>query len=100
MGETFRQGSSAKVLRFPGTLDASEMVRMKSRLTRLLNLHPKVLLLDLAQTRQVKLAGLGILLDRLKHFGNGHGGEIRFLNVSPQVHQTLARAGVDGFLGS
>ena len=85
------------VIRFPGTLDAFQMVRMKSQLTRLLNRHPKLLLLDLAETRRVELVGLGMLIDRLKRNGNGHG-TVRFSNVSPTVHRTLARAGVDEFL--
>lgn len=87
------------VIRFPDTLDAFQMVRMKPRLTRLLNRHPKLLLLDLAATRRVELAGLGMLVDRLRRLGNGHG-VIRFSNVSPQVHRTLMRAGVDSFLPS
>ena len=87
------------VIRFPGTLDAFQMVRMKPRLTRLLNQHPKILLLDLGATRQVKLAGLGILIDRLKRQWNGTG-VVRFSNVSPQVHKTLARAGMNAFLAS
>lgn len=87
------------VIRFPGTLDAFQMVRMKPRLTRLLNRHPKILLLDLGATRRVKLAGLGILIDRLKRQRNGTG-VVRFSNVSPQVHRTLARAGMDAFLAS
>lgn len=85
------------VVRFPGKLDALQMVRMKSRLTRLLKRHPKLLLLDLARTRRVELAGLGMLVDRLKRVGNGQG-IVRFSNVSPQVHRTLARAGVDEML--
>lgn len=88
----------SNVIRFPGTLDAYQMVRLKSRLTRLLNRHPKVIFLDLAATRRVELAGLGMLIDRVRRFGNGHGQQIRFSNVSPAVHRTLARAGVDEFL--
>lgn len=85
------------VIRFPGTLDAFQMVRMKPRLTRLLNRHPKLLFLDLARTRRVELAGLGILIDRLRRNGNGHGRvRFSFSNVSPAVHQTLARAGLNG----
>jgi anti-anti-sigma factor len=86
---------SQQVLRFPGTLDAFQMVRMKSRITRLLNQHPKVLVLDLRATRRVELAGLGILVDRLRRGGNG-SGRVQFSNVSPAVHRTLHRAGVDG----
>lgn len=99
MSQRLKNGNSMKVLHFPDTLDAFEMVRMRPRLTRVLNRHPKLLLLDFAETRQVKLAGLGILVDRLRRFGNGHS-EIRFSNVSPQVHRTLVRAGVNGFLES
>ena len=91
------QNSSAKVVRFPDTLDASQVVRMKSRLTRLFNQHPKLVLVDLRATRRVELAGLGILMDRLRRLGNGHS-VIRFSNVSSQVHRTLARAGVDALL--
>ena len=90
--------ASANVIRFPGTLDAPQMVRMKSRLTRLLNRHPRRLFLDFGETEQVNLAGLGILVDRLRRL-NGHS-EIFFSNVSPQVHRTLIRAGVNGFLAS
>ncbi|MBI4115902.1 MAG: STAS domain-containing protein [Candidatus Omnitrophica bacterium] len=89
---------SADVIRFSGTLDAPQMVRMKSRLTRLLNRHPRRLLLDFGATEQVNLAGLGILVDRLRRL-NGHS-EILFSNVSPRVHRTLVRAGVNGFLAS
>lgn len=87
------------VIRFPNTLDAFQMVRMKPRLARLLNRHPRLVVLDLSETRKVKMAGLGILVDRLRQFGNGHS-EIRFLNVSPRVHETLARAGVNDLFGS
>ena len=99
MSHRLKSAGSVNVLRFPGTLDAFQMVRLKPHLTRLLNRHPKLLLLDLAATRQVELSGLGILIDRLRRPGNGHS-KFQFLNVSPQVHRTLARAGVDGFLAS
>ncbi len=96
MSHRLRGENSVNVLHFPDALDAAEIVRMKSRLTRLLNQHPKVLLLDLTATRRVSLAGLGMLLDRLKRLGNGTG--VRFTNPSQIVHRTLARAGVDGLV--
>jgi len=85
------------VIRFHRILDALEMIRMKPRLTRLLNRHPKLLLLDLSETRRVEFAGLGMLVDRLRRSGNG--SHVRFSNVSPQVHRTLVRAGLNGLLG-
>ncbi len=97
MSRHLREDGSVDVLHFPGTLDAFEMVRMRPHLTRLLNRHPRVLVLDLAATRRVELAGLGILVDRLRRMGNG--SRIQFSNVSPAVHRTLVRAGVDGLVG-
>ena len=96
---SLKNGNSASVIHFPSTLDALQMVRLKPQLTRLLNRHPRLLLLDLAETRKVNLAGLGILVDRLKQYQTGQS-EVRFSNVSPQVHRTLVRAGMNGFLSS
>lgn len=89
-----KNGGSSRTLHFPSTLDASQVIRMKSRLTRLANRPPRLIVIDLRATRQVKLAGLGMLVDRLRRVGNGVS-EIRFSNASPRVHQTLVRAGVD-----
>ena len=97
MAQNGRPGHSADVIRFSDTLDATQVVRMRSRLTRLINRHPKVVLLDLTATKRVELAGLGMLMDRLRRLGNGHS-TIRFSNASSQVYRTLARAGVDGLL--
>ena len=97
MVQSARQNSVATVVRFPDTLDASGVVRMKSHLTRLFNRHPKFVLFDLAATKRVELAGLGMLVDRLRRLGNGHS-VIRFSNASSQVHRMLARAGVDSLL--
>jgi len=89
---------SVNVIHFPDRFDASQMIRMKSRLSRLLNRHPKMLLLDLTETREIKLAGLGMLIERLGRASNGTG--VRFTNASPVVCRTLARAGVDGLIAS
>ena len=97
MTQNGRQEQTKNVIRFTDTLDATEVVRKKSQLTRLLNRHPKVVFLDLAATKRVELAGLGMLLDRLRRFGNGHS-TVRFSNASSQVYRTLERAGVDGLL--
>ncbi|MBI2166926.1 MAG: STAS domain-containing protein [Candidatus Omnitrophica bacterium] len=98
MGTRLKTEDSVDVLHFPGTLDAFQMLRLRPRLTRLLNRHPRLLVLDLAETREVKLAGLGMLVDRLRRSSNGTG--FRIENASPRVFQTLARAGVNGFLAS
>lgn len=98
MGTRLKVEDSVDVLHFPDRLDASQMIRLRPRLTRLLNRHPRLLVLDLAETREVKLAGLGMLVDRLRRSRNGTG--FRIENASPRVFRTLARAGVNVFLAS
>ena len=95
MSQGTRNGNTVNVIHFPSTLDAPEMVRMKPLLTRRLNRHPRLLLLDLGETRRGERAGLGILVDRLRRFATGTR-ELRCTNVSPQVYPTLVRAGVNG----
>ncbi len=97
MAQNGRQEQTHNVIRFTDTLDATQVVRMKSKLTRLLNRHPKVVFFDLTATKRVELAGLGMLVDRLRRFGMGQSA-VRFSNASSQVYRTLERAGVDGLL--
>ena len=97
MAQNEKQEHANNVIRFTDILDATQVVRMKSQLTRLLNRHPKVVFFDLTATKRVELAGLGMLVDRLRRFGMGHNA-VRFSNASSQVYRTLERAGVDGLL--
>ncbi|MBI3307184.1 MAG: STAS domain-containing protein [Candidatus Omnitrophica bacterium] len=81
------------VLKFEGDLDALSMVKMKNRLTRLLNKNHKKLLLDLGRARRVELAGLGILVDRLMKV-RAQKGDIKLCNLRPEVEQTFRMIGV------
>ena len=99
MAQNGRQEHFHNVIRFTDTLDATEVVRMKSQLTRLLNRHPKVVFFDLTATKRVELAGLSMLVDRLRRLGTRHSA-VRFSNASSQVYRTLERAGVDSLLFS
>ena len=85
------------VLRFEGDLDAMAMVKMKNRLTRLLNKNHRNLLLDLKQARRVELAGLGILVDRLMKV-RALKGDIKLCNVRPEVEKTFRMIGVNGLM--
>ena len=87
------------VLRFQGDLDAVSMVKMKNRLTRLLNKNHKKLLLDLKQARRVELAGLGILVDRLIKV-RAQKGDIKLCNLRPEVERTFQLIGVNGLMES
>ncbi len=87
------------VLRFQGDLNALAMVKMKNRLTRLLKKNHKKLLLDLKQARRVDLAGLGILVDRLR-LVRERKGDIKLCNIRPEVEKTFRMIGVNGLMES
>ncbi|MFA5160224.1 MAG: STAS domain-containing protein, partial [Candidatus Omnitrophota bacterium] len=72
------------VLRFNGDLDALSMIKMKGRMNRLLNRNHKRLLLDLKDTKHVELAGVGILVDRLRKVRE-QNGDIKLCNLRPEV---------------
>lgn len=90
---------NVEILRFEGDLNASSMVKMKNRFTRLLNKNHKRLLLDLARTRRVELAGLGILVDRLMKV-RALKGDIKICNMHPEVAKTFHLIGVSGLMES
>jgi len=87
------------VLRFNGDLDALSMIKMKERMNRLLNKNHKRLLLDLQDTRHVELAGVGILVDRLRRVRE-QKGDIKLCNLRPEVEKTFQMIGVNGLMES
>lgn len=93
----FKMG--VEVLRFEGDLNASEMIKVKNRLTRLLNKNHKKLLIDLKEARCVELAGLGILVDRLMKV-RAQKGDIKLFNLRPEVEKTLRMIGVGDLMES
>lgn len=99
MSDRIKTIMGVDVLRFEGDLDAMEMVRFKNRLTRLLNKKHRKVLLDLSRARRVELAGLGILVDRLRTVRAQHG-DIKLCNIRPEVEKTLKMIGVNGLIES
>lgn len=87
------------VLRFNGDLDALSMIKMKGRMNRLLNRNHKRLLLDLKDTKHVELAGVGILVDRLRKVRE-QKGDIKLCNLRPEVEKTFQMIGVKGLIES
>ena len=94
MGYRARTKMGVDVLRFEGDLNASEMVRMKSKVTRLVNRNHKLLLLDLKRARRVELAALGILIDRLMKV-RAQKGDIKLCNLRPEVEKAFRMVGVN-----
>lgn len=85
---------SIDVVRCPGDLNATRMVAMKSRFSRLMNRNRRFFLLDLAQANHADLAGLGILIDRIRKV-RSLKGDIRLFNIRPEVSQILRMIGLN-----
>ena len=94
-----RYKMGVEVLRFHGDLNASEMIRVKNRLTRLLNKNHKKLLIDFKEARHVELAGVGILVDRLMKV-RAQKGDIKLCNLRPEVEKTFQMIGVGDLMES
>jgi anti-anti-sigma factor len=94
-----RMKMGVEVLRFQGDLDAGEMIKIKSRLTRLLNKNHRKFMLDLKHARRVELAGLGILVDRLMKV-RAQKGDIKLCNLRPEVEKTFRMIGVSDLMES
>ena len=92
-------GREVNVLVCRGDLNAASMVRLKNTLSRLLNQRRKRLILDLAKARRADYSGLGILIERLQKVRAMHG-DIRIINLRPEVHKTLDRAGISQVIES
>lgn len=86
-----------EVLRFDGDLDVLNMLKMKGRMNRLLNKNHKQLLLDLSETRRVELAGIGMLVDRLRKVRE-QKGDIKLCSIRPEVEKTFRLIGVNGLM--
>ncbi len=97
MAYRLRSKMGVEVLEFEGDLDAVGMVKMKNRLTRLLNRNHKKVLLDMSRTRRVELAGLGILVDRLLKV-RAQRGDIKFCNMRPEIEKTFQMIGIRGLI--
>jgi len=81
------------VLHCKGDLNAETMVPIRNRVEDLVNKNHKHMLLDLARTKHVDLAGLGILVDRIKDVRD-HEGDIKLCHVSKTVQQTFRLVGL------
>ena len=89
--------TNAEVLSCSESLNADEMVSMKNKVNRLMKGNQKHVVLDLSQTASIDLAGLGILIERLRAI-RSEKGDIKFCNVRPEVYETLQLVGLNGLI--
>ena len=86
--------SLVDIVRCPGDLNATRMVQIKTRFSRLMNQNKKFFLLDLREAYHADLAGIGILVDRIKKV-RALNGDIRLFNLRPEVAQILHLIGLN-----
>ena len=91
--------TEVNVLVCRGDLNAQSMVRLKSRLSRLMNQNRKRLVLDLARAKRADFSGLGILIERLQKI-RAMRGDIRVIHVQPAVSKTFDRTGISQLIES
>lgn len=99
MANRTRQIPQVDVLKCRGDLNASCMVSIKNKLTRLMNRKHRYMLLDLEKTKHIDLAGLGILVERLRKV-RSLKGDIKLCNLRPQVSETFRMVGVSKLIDS
>jgi anti-anti-sigma factor len=93
------QAIDVEILDCTGRLDASAMVKLKNRMNHFVKKNRIKVLLDLSRTHHVDLAGLGILIERLRML-RSLNGDIKLCNLRRQVSDTLRLVGVSRLLES
>lgn len=69
-------------------LDAHDMVRVKNRISRLIDKDRTRLILDLRGARHIDFLGLGILVERLRKV-RALNGDLKLVGLNPYVLKVL-----------
>ncbi|OGW82319.1 MAG: hypothetical protein A3G33_11485 [Omnitrophica bacterium RIFCSPLOWO2_12_FULL_44_17] len=85
------------VVRCGGNLNATQMVHLKNRLSRLVNQNHRYFLLDLKRARWIDVAGISILVERIQKVRSLRG-DIRLVNLQPKVQEMLHYLGIDDMI--
>jgi len=94
-----RARSHVEILRCNGDLSATTMVSFKNKVRKLMENNQKNVVLDMKKAKHVDLAGLGILVERIKQI-RAINGDIKLCNVQPQVNATFRLVGVSKLIES
>lgn len=76
-----------------GDLNASSMITFKNKVRRLMEKNQNKVVLDLRQTKHVDLAGLGILVERIKETRDARG-DIKLCNIQTPVRTMFKMVGI------
>lgn len=81
------------VIECQGNLNALSMVVLKNKMRRLMEKNRKKVVLDLSQTKQADMAGIGILVERIKE-ARSENGDIKLCGLQPAVKKAFRLVGV------
>ena len=88
-----------KILRCSGDLSANSMITFKKRVKKLMENNQKKVILDLSKANHVDLAGLGILVERIRQI-RAIDGDIKLCNVTNSVQDAFRLVGVSKLIES
>ena len=90
--------SAVDILRCEGNLNPNRMVEVKNRVSRLIHRKKhRYFLLDLKNARNIDIASISILMDRIQKV-RSLKGDIKLFNLRPRVQQVLTQLGVGHFV--
>ena len=88
-----------EVIRCNGDLSANSMIIFKNKVKKLIDKNQKKMILNLGKAENVDLAGLGILVERIRQV-RAVNGDIKLCNVSPNLQEAYRMVGVSKLIES
>ena len=85
--------SDISIVECRGDINATSMVSLKNMLRRLMERNRSKVVLDIGKAKHVDLAGLGILVERIREARDAEG-DIRICNMRPSVRKAFKMVGV------
>ncbi len=87
------------VLKCNGDLSANSMIIFKKKVKKLMEKNQTKVILDLSKANHVDLAGLGILVERIRQI-RAMDGDIKLCNVNKNVSEAFKLVGVSKLIES
>lgn len=92
MTHSFRSQGSVDILEVAGDIDALDMVRVKNRITKLIDKDRTKVILSLKRAKHIDFVGLGILVERLRKV-RALNGDLKLVGLNPYVLRVLKSIG-------
>ncbi len=93
MAARIKVKEEVEVIRCNGDLSVNSMTIFKSKVKKLMDKNQRKVVLDLGKANQVDLAGLGLLVEKIRQVRSVKG-DIKLCNVSSSVKDAFRIVGV------